>query len=370
MKAPGWNYPYVIVTNHPGELGSLVVARLAKALANCPGCAEWYGDNPVREMHESTLVLSGHSPWVLGGTETGFNIPDPPTAVNVSYDSTSDEVIINWANPSGGYDSIFVVYYGSLLTELPGNVTRHVHKRGGGIDAGFSSKDIVVFVMGYKGGVPSNGAGVRLRNHNEQEVLMNVPFTLGVAPGFEAWLHNTPAENLKMQQGNLPGVKAGSELDGFEGKGFYQSIRSSGRSCGGLARRFLGLTAGRVYRVSARVNVLEPGTRDWTFSVHAAPELPGRVKFTAAQLAGVDELPSKAKGPTAAQIARIDSNHHTTGKWLTVSSGDKRQDNVARDITLPDGCDSITVWFRLESKDGAEVAVGFDSLTIQDLGKK
>jgi len=343
---------------------------LAGALVQCPACAEWYGDNPVREMHESTLVLRGHSTWVLGGTETGFNIPDPPTAVSASYDLTSDEVIINWANRSGGYDSIFIVYYGSLLKELPGNVTRYVHKRGGGIDVGFSSKDIVVFVLGYKGGVPSNGAGVRLRNRREQESLMNVPFTLGVAPGFEAWRHDTPAENLKMEQGNSPGVKAASELERLEGKGFYQSIRSSGCSCGGLARRFLGLNSGHAYRVSARVNVLEPGQGAWAFSAHAAPELPGRVKFTTAQLAGVDELPSKAKGPTAAQIARIDSNHHTTGKWLTVSSSDKRQDNVAGDITLPDGCDSVTVWFRLESKDGAEVAVGFDSLTIQDMGKK
>lgn len=370
MKAPGWNYPYVIVTNHPGEPASVVAARLANALAQCSACAEWYGGNPVREVHDGTLLLSGCAPWIFGGTETGFDIPAPPTAVSVSYDPASDEVTINWVNPSEGYDAVAIVYYGSLLCMLPGNVTRYVHKRGRGIDNGFSSSDIVVFVMGYKRGVPSNGVGVRLRRHTEQEALMNVPFTAGVAPGFEAWRHNTSAECLRFEQGNLPGAKPATDVRQFEGKGFYQVINGRGPCRAGVMRRFIGLTAGHTYRVSARLNVLEASSKDWAFSFHAAATPHGKSHLTDAQLAGLEELPIGIKGSTAAQIARYDSTKTPRGQWMARSSGINAADNLAGDITLPAGTDSITVWFRLEGLNISETVVAFDSVTIEDLGQK
>jgi len=40
------------------------------------------------------------------------------------------------------------------------------------------------------------------------------------------------------------------------------------------------------------------------------------------------------------------------------------------DITLPEGCDSITLWFRLEATNVTGTAVGLDSVALEDLGKR
>lgn len=366
MKAPGgWNNPYVAVTNKPGEGAGSAISRLALELANCSACAERYGGNPVREIRDDALVLSGPSPWIFGGTETGFGIPPPPTSVCASYDASTDKVIIEWTNPPGGYDSITIVYYGTPLAVLPGNAMRYVHDRKAGLsDSGFSSADILVFVTGQKGGTPSNGAGVRLRNHVQQESLMNVPFTQGTAPGFQTWTHNTAAGSITFEQGNLPGMAPDTDVRKFQGKGFYQVLKGRGTFCGGVSRRFLGLRPGHIYRVGTRMNTLKSQEGKWSFSFHAAYNPANGVNLTPSQMAGLDELPEKSKGRDAGLIARLDAGSKTDGKWVGRFSG-----KSSGDIVIPsEGVTAITVWFRLEGTDVPNSVVGFDSVTIEDLG--
>jgi hypothetical protein len=311
----------------------------------------------------------------LGGTETGFNIPDPPTGVSACYDPTTDKVLFQWNDPRGGYDSIWVVYYGELLATLPGSATQYVHKRGSGmrgwaIDTQRSSTDLNVFVLGQKAGTPSNGAGVRLRKHVQQESLMNVPFTQGIAPGFQRWTDNTSGGDFQFAQGNLPGMAPATDVQKFQGKGFYQVLKGHGTFAGGVSRRFLGLTPGHTYRVGARLNTLESKEGAWAFTFHAAYNPASGEDLSSAQMAGDLALPNGAKGKAAGQIASYDSTTTTDGKWGERSSEKKTADNPTGDTTLPaKGSDSITIWFRFEGKDVTDVAVGLDSVTIEDLGK-
>ncbi|GAI80678.1 unnamed protein product [marine sediment metagenome] len=50
----------------------------------------------------------------------------------------------------------------------------------------------------------------------------------------------------------------------------------------GVKRKFLGLTPGHTYRVSARLNTLEmdSGQGDWSVSLHAAYNPPGGADLT------------------------------------------------------------------------------------------
>jgi len=373
MLAPGANYPYVAVTNKPGEPAASVLGRLASELANHPACAKYYGKEPVREITGNTIVLPGGRPefcptWILGGTESGFSIPLPPTCVSASYDS--QRVALEWVNSPTGYDSISVLVGGIPLVSLPGNTTRYVHdwKVGGPLVP--RSDDVVYLVMGCKAGTPSNGAGVRLRSHVQQESLMNVPFTRGIAPGFRIWTHNTPAGAMSFEQGNLPEMGPGLDGRKFNGRGFYQVIQGSRTFCGGVSRRFLGLAPGHTYRVRARLNTLEAKKEgSWSLSFHAAYNPPTGQDLTSAQMAGVAELPDKSLGPTAGQIARCDASTTTDAAWIVRASDATGPGQSIGDITLPKGVSSITVWFRHDGTDVSGTAVALDSVSIEDITK-
>lgn len=197
---------------------------------------------------------------------------------------------------------------------------------------------------------------------------MNVPFTRGVAPGFETWALATPTDAMKFEQGNLPGVEPAKEVR-LGGKAFYQIINGRGDFRGGVCRRFLGLSPGHTYRVGARLNTLTSKVGNWNFSFHAAPNPPGVEKLTAAQMAGVAGLPDGTNGAMAGQIACYDSALTTEGKWITRSSGTDGPGKATGDITLPAGVTSLTIWFRLEGTNVSNCAVGLDSVTIEDMGK-
>ncbi len=365
MPAPGWNSPYVITTIDKGESTASVISRLALDISCSRAFAEMYRGSPIREIRENMLVFSGSIPWILGGTDAGINILDPPAAVSASYDVENERLLIEWCNPVTQYDTISIIYYGTPLITLPGDVTRYVHERKDShVDSGFSSSDITVFVMGQKGGTPSNGVGVRLKRHVKQEALMNVPFTQGLTPGFEAWMHNPAEKMLKLSQGNLPGMNSGSMVQQFQGKGFFQILEGNGTFCGGISRRFLGLNPGHSYRVSASMNTLQSHEEKWEFSFHAACCAADDVILTAAQMAGLESIPDASIGSDAGLIARHNATSMADG-WISHTSGTSVQD-----IILPStGSSSITVWFRFEGTDVTNCQVGVQSVTIEDLGK-
>jgi len=362
MRAPALNYPYVVISNQPGVTAAQALGRLALELANCSACEEWYGRKPVFEIKEDELIIGGSSAWIFGGTDAGFNLPAPPDAVSVAYDTTNGQTTIEWINPPGGYDTIVLSKNSRVLRSLPGNTTHYAHQRDES-DAGFPSTDMAVAVVGVKEGVPSNGAAVRLSNHTRQESLMNVPFTGGVAPGFQRWNDPAASDPVTFGQGNLKGMEPAKNVNAFNGKGFYQILRGRGTFDGGVSRRFSALRSGHTYRVSARINTFNMREGKWKLSLYATHNAAGSPALTAAQMAGKDAVPGGATG--AKPIARYDATAHTGGEWVMRSS-----QAGEGEITLPDaGADSITVWFRLEGTGESETEVGFDSLMIEDLGK-
>ena len=375
MKAPGGNYPFIVVTNKPNESAASVIDKLLFQLTNCSVCAAWYGVEYVSKPTTSTLVLLGgpislneSSSWILGGTDTGFNIPPPPLFVSVSY--KSGKVALEWVNPPGGYDSIVIVCGGVPVSlPLPGNSTRWTNDQDGVLPSFNSySKEQMYMVVGYKNGTPSNGSGVRLTNLNKMESLMNIPFTQGVAPSFKKWSYDSPIENIDFRQGNLPGMMPNTEVAQLDGKGFYQIISGHGTFVGGISRRFLGLIPGHSYKVTARINTFGMAKGKWSVSLHAAYNAATGEDLTSAQMAGAAELPDKGNGAVDGEIAKYDSTTTTDGKWVDSPSKLSTSETV-KVITLPNGINSITVWLK---HDGTEVTgsmVGIDSVTIEDVRK-
>jgi hypothetical protein len=255
------------------------------------------------------------------------------------------------------------------------------------------SSDVDAIVVGYsKDGTPSNGVGIRLLNHVRQEALMDIPFTQGLAPGLQTWTDRSPSGSVKAEQGNLSGAglaaKAGppqlkesyqdigqmaaalAEQARLRQKRFFQMVSGNGTCCGGVCRTFLGLTPEHAYRASARMNTLQAKEGAWSWSFHAAANPPGRNTLTPEQMSGVAELPDRTKGPAAGQIARYDYATASKGEWVLRSSGADGPGKAGGDIALPDGCDSITLWFRLEGTNVTDTAVGVDSVALEDLGRR
>jgi hypothetical protein len=312
---------------------------------------------------------------MFGGTDAGFSVPAPATSLSASWIEQERKVVLRWVNPPSGYDRIYVKYPGEGLMGglrgLPGSTTEYVHSPTSPSEPVLWSSDVVALVVGYsKDDTPSNGTGIRFVNHMKQECLMNFPFTEGLAPGFQVWTDRAAGGSTKVEQGELSGTASTANAGLSQPKGFYQVVKGNGTICGGVCRTFLGLTPGHGYRASARLNTLQAKEGAWLWSFHAAPNPPGRHGLTAEQMAGIAELPDHTKGPTAGQVARYDYATSTKGQWVLRSSGTEGPGKSVGDITLPQGCDSITLWFRLEGTNVPDTAVGVDSVSLEDLGKR
>jgi len=370
-KAPALNYPYVFTTNQFGKSAAVAIERLAEEIKACSSCEKVFGANPV-SLTDGTMVLQGGtmdgacSTWILGGTETGFNIPHPPRAVSANF--SNSRILVTWNN-STEYDSIAVICGGIPLAALSGSANRYVHEQNSILGSYVSSDDLSFMIVGCKAGVPSNGAGVRLQKRALQESLMNIPFACGIAPNCEPWSYKTAGNDIGFEQGNLPGMEPGTDVRQFQGKGFYQIIKGSNAFTGGVSRRFLGLLPGHTYRVGARLNTLGTrATNNWMFSLHAVYNPSNAQLLSAEQMAGAAALPDGSKGPAAGLVARYDANKLTDGNWADHFSTGSESGKPSTDITLPKGSDTITIWFRLTGNNVTNIVAGFDSVTLEDLG--
>jgi len=373
-----WNRPYIEVTNNAGDSASVVLARVAKAVSACRIPPDFAPLPRVGGITGSSLELIGQSiPGLLGGTDAGFEIPDAPQSVTLNYRAESDSFVLEWNNPPSGYDEIWISQgVSGDISNISGNSTSYsfpVQHRD------YPTPQESATIVGVKKGTPSNGVVVRVKHLSEQESLMNVPFTRGIAPGFEKWM-NKPGSSLKLEQGNLPEMVPCTTKK-FDGKGFYQLIRGTSNFSGGVSRRFLGLNSGHVYRVSARINTLQPVDGAWSFSVHAAATPTNSASHTSVKdgagyfvlssdaMAGLAPLPDGAKGPNADELFSYSSTNNTAGGWVVRSSAEEDSDHTKHDIKLPAGVNSLTVWFRLAGTSKSEVLIGLDSVTLEDLGK-
>jgi hypothetical protein len=67
---------------------------------------------------------------------------------------------------------------------------------------------------------------------------------------------------------------------------------------------------------------------------------------------------------------RYDSETTTEGNWIVRLFGATGSGSAGGDITLPQGVNSVTIWFRFEGTNIPDCVVGLDSVIIEDLGVK
>lgn len=361
------NARYVDVRTASGESVESVTRRIASAI-NDSDPFGWFGPKiyhagrPGLHAQQAAVGEFPGSPgeYVLAGTEKGLGIPIPPRSLSCSYDPDAKRVLLHWENPPKGYDGIAVIVNGVGGRGHPGTSTSRV------VDMkGRDASDMDFCVVGFSGDTPSNAAAIHLSN-NAQDELFGIPFTNGIAPNWSGWLHRGNHKDVEFLEGIRPTfVSEGNPYNPIETpstKPFYQIVKTrSPGVTGGVSRRFLGLTPGHVYRISALLNTLDMDSArgDWSFSLHAAYNEPEGTVLTADQLSGLAQLPDGSKGPEAARIASYEPGLTTKGKWELCSTTDSKlaPDQAITDIKLPPGVDTMTVWVRHRGSESRGVGI-------------
>jgi hypothetical protein len=363
----GRNARYVTVETIAGESAETAIERLANAIDNTD---PFLWEIPTGQKFVTSLngelrgIVGGCGDYMTAGTETGLGIPQPPHSLTANYDPNLKKITLKWINPSqDAYDLIRVRFHWSNYDhsggdELAGNAescVRDVSQKR------MDMNDLDILVIGVRNDIPSNAAAIHI-NNNIQEELYGIPFTAGIAPNWQLWSLDKenaiePQMGVKSQLARIKGQPY-NPIKKPQDKPFYQIIRTGDKgSTGGIFRKFIGLTAGNTYRLSARLSILDadPNGKDWSYSLHAIADKPGIEKLTENQMAGIVSLPDGKSGPQASRLKVLDS---TSRKYEECSS----------DITLPEDSNSITVWLRLTGKNTS--AAGFDWIRLEDLGKK
>ncbi len=368
---------YVRIDTHAGESADAVLDCMAAKINE----SQPFG--PGWRMHvEGNLLKTfplGPGGYLLAGTETGLDIPPPPTSLSVSYDSTERVVRLNWENPQGGYDGV------QALKILPGAATSDsqkssppkYEKSGRALDRDLLRNNMGLRrfdVIGCRGGVLSNAAVITLNYQDgSQEELDTLPFTAGMAPNWKAWSYGGKPDMLVLEQGTKGEWKRFDEHPKSalkpEDRFYYQLIKTrSPEVGGGVCRKFLGLTPGHSYRIWTRMNTfdMDKAQGDWSFSFHAAGHAKD-VALSPEQMAGMAPLPSGESGPTSGLIAAFGPGATTKGKFVECSTGKPGLHSPSGDITLPAGAEVITVWFKYHGPPSG--GVGFDWIKLKDITK-
>jgi hypothetical protein len=363
VEIPQRNCRYVSISTQSGESSESVAMRLANIINNS-NPFEWGGGNFEVIVKDSSLTLLGQpGTYAFAGTERGLGIPEPPTSLSGMYDMENEQIILNWQNPTSGFDGIFIAKYGfpcPTYSMITGSEEKYVYQ--------LKDKKInstYFCIIGIRDGVPSSPAAIQL-TVNAQEELFGIPFYNGVAPNWTTWSTGRNANEVGFEQ--VVRERYVHRADGGrynpvrkpETKPFSQIIRTkSPKVIAGVRRKFLGLTAGHTYRLSARLNTLEMDSckTEWSFALHAACNAPGGGDLTTMQLAGAAALPDGSSGPAAGRIASYSPTATTKGKWVEHST----------DITLPAGVDTITVWVRHSGAD--TTGVGIDWVKLENLSQ-
>lgn len=110
---------------------------------------------------------------------------------------------------------------------------------------------------------------------------------------------------------------------------------------------------------------MDSAKENWSFSLHAAYNAPGKTNLAVEQLSGLATLPDGSKGAEAGRIALYEPELTTNRTWEERSTGKEWRGLVVPDITLPHGVDTITVWVRYSGS--SSTGVGIDWVKIEDL---
>ncbi|MBN2270887.1 MAG: hypothetical protein JXN61_09755 [Sedimentisphaerales bacterium] len=364
------NVRHISVTTKSGEPAEDVAVRLADAI-NLSDPFEW--NEGIREgkyytitSKEGSLTLPGSlGRYVFAGTERGLGIPEAPQSLSCTYSPKDEQVLLQWANPQQGYDVMALVIDGStcISCSISGSANRHI------LDwRGRATDSVDIWLIGSRNGVPSNAAAIHLSDKSQDE-LFGIPFTGVVAPNWTTFTIGAP-NAVQFEQGvremflNIKGQYNGIKHPAT--KPFYQLIKiASPDAIGGVKRKFLGLTPGHTYSVSARLSTLEmdAAVGEWSVSLHSTYNQPGGADLTSEQLSGLAMLPDGSKGAEAGRIAFYGPELTTKGTWEERSTGKEWRGTAAPDIVLPLGCDTITVWLRCRGVG----SFGIDWVKIEDL---
>jgi len=334
---------------------------------------------------KTTLFLPGPSAaysHAFSGTETGLGIPAPPTSVSGSYRLETKECVFEWRCPSKGYDNLEDgLHAGHKISESTAVPLKTTHDYGFRMmhERGYDD----LWIMGRRNGVPSNVAAIRVTSCAQEE-FYSIPFTNGIAPNWAFWTYGDDDTVVKFEEGrrepfrNYPNGPIIVEEPGQ--KEFYQIIKSKDASAsGGIFRHFFTLVPKHTYRLYIRVNTLEmrqvelsesmDSQAEWSFSIHMVANKSGeRENLTSEQMAGFSPLPDGTTGIEAGQMLCYGSETTTGGKWIEHNTGDKRPGGIVGDITLPEDCDTITVWLRVSGNIASGVAM--DWIKLEDLTVK
>jgi len=396
---------YVAINTVAGESAETVVERLAKAIASTDTHIEYSRMRPRQTVDEitskmvsgNTLILPGPaSLWCLSGTEKGLGIPEAPLFLSCSYDENTYKLEVKWENPASvSKNDIINIRWRYRLSDgkevggsryIPGTSTGYAIYRPEDLE--YLNMDVWLMVFRYdtpadilleKGittndhAIPSNVAAIYVTNDGyTQQEIDGIPFSGGIAPNWAAWSTDAKVNKGKFEQYEKTQRfgQSGTHTI-FTRKPFYQIINAPSKgNAHGIYRKFLGLTPGHTYRLTACMSTLEMDSvkSDWSFSIHAAPNVNKVKQLTAQQMAGKASLPEGQPGFNGTQIDLYNSKKMTNHDFALTITGDTKLENglISPDITLPNDVNEIIVWLRFSCED-PKGKVAFSGVKLEDI---
>lgn len=391
------------INTSAGESAESVVSRLAQAVVYSEGIFGSTAADPNVELARTALgntlsIVGTIRHFLLAGTETGLGIPKPPHSLSCSYDKKAGTIEVKWINPPGEcqYDSVYLKWRysdvrwqdtpleggGDIITGRPTIYTIRIPAE----VAEVGDLDLDIWIKGFrhetpvvesrsplgKNAIPSNVTAIHMTSNGYcQEETYGIPFTAGIAPNWSAWSTAAKSDEAAFEQGDkYAGVRLWKPVRALLTKPYYQVIKAPAKgNVHGVCRKFLGLTPGHTYRLTACLTTLDMDSLegDWLLSLCAAPNAADGKDLSVQQLAGLVQLPDGRKGPEAGRIAFYNRDKTTKGNYeLVFSDENPNGGSESCHITLPPGADTITVWVRFSCSDPAG-KVGFSGVKLEDI---
>jgi len=402
----GLNTNFVSINTSTDESAELAVARLASAIAWSDSIYDYsrVGGQVDREAVAAkialgaTLELMGFpGEYFLAGSQTGLGIPKPPLCLSCFYVTQDGTYHLRWVNPPGEYDCVRIKWRYANSDKgggdfFPGPPNAYTFKKPSDVNG----LDLDVWLMGFRhkmpvedmlansiplgsNAVPSDIAAIHVTSKGHcQEETHEIPFYGGISPNWTPWSTGPEVEKAGFEQGNRYASVAADVHDdlpashprGLLSKLLYQVVKAPPEGVThGTYRKFLGLTPGHTYRLTACVSTLgmESASGNWSFSVHAAPSGSGGKGLTAKQMAGSASLPTDRKGPQAGRIVSYGPGKTTRSDFALAFTGDNPiGGGEIPHIVMPAGMDTLTVWVRFRCSD-PEGEVAFSGVKLEDL---
>jgi hypothetical protein len=402
----GRNANFVSINTSADESAESVVNRLARAIAYSNAIYDFSRvrggvnrDAIAAKMGLGSTLQYGGFPgeYFLAGSQTGLGIPRPPLCLTCSYDEQAEKFELRWINPPSEYDCITIMWHYDNSDKgggdfFPGTPVTFAFDK----PADVNGLDLDVWLMGFRhdiapdvmvansiplgsNAIPSDITAIHVTGNGYcQEETYGIPFFAGIAPNWAAWSTAAKPDKAAFEQGSKyvsldPDLHA--DLPAYYPRGlltkpFFQVIKAPAEGVvHGVYRKFLGLTPGHTYRLTACLTTLEMDSikADWSYSLCATHNGPNGKDLTVQQLAGLAPLPDGTSGPQAGRIAFYSQGNTTKPDFAIVFTGaNATVGPQSSHITLPAGADTITVWVRFSCSD-PKGKVGFSGVRIEDI---